>query len=629
MKGSTTPLQGVTDDEITVSMLSVDLGMLADQGLAPDIGNPAKVAQAVVDDINAKGGVDGRNLVLKSHVLDANSALINPQLGQADCIAATEQDQPAAVIVSAALPSSLVRCVSVTHPVLSMTMNQWDDTLYKDGEGRIFSCCSGTSIRMNRVYKAWPELMVDAGALKKGDRVGIISQQPGGVSTDNRDAIENALLPSLKKVGAKVVGAAELPCPESSQTCAQHQSAIQKLKDAKAEVVFLTASNLAAATTVQAAKDLDYHPTWVTIGDNTTNTVANFFEPVKGGVGRRLRRGDVVHRRQRRLGGLQPHRRQGRRDVPEGLRRLLLHRAHVPAGEGPRRGARDHRRVDDPGQADRGAREGRSGSDDGRTGGHVRPREARRLQQRVPRPLLGGLRYVEADRRHGEGDRGAMTAPAIEAQGIDVAYGRVQVLFDVDVVVQEGETLALLGTNGAGKSTLLRAITGLVPTTGGVLRIAGQDAASLSTEQRVRLGLAHLLGGAATFGPLTTEENLQAATCRYRPDDARRRVASAFDLFPELDVCGRPARTLSGGQEQMLALAMALVHEPAILLIDELSLGLAPIVVERVLDVVRTMQAGGTSLVVVEQSLDIACPSPTGPSSSNGDGCASTGPLPS
>jgi len=84
-------------------------------------------------------------------------------------------------------------------------------------------------------------------------------------------------------------------------------------------------------------------------------------------------------------------------------------------------------------------------------------------------------------------------------------------------------------------------------------------------------------------------------------------VASAFDLFPELDVVrGAPARTLSGGQEQMLALAMALVHEPPILLIDELSLGLAPIVVERVLDVVRTMQAGGTSLVVVEQSLDIA-----------------------
>ena len=91
--------------------------------------------------------------------------------------------------------------MSVTHPVLSMTMNQWDDTLYKDGEGRIFSCCSGISIRMNRVYKAWPELMVDAGALKKGDRVGIISQQPGGIATDNRDAIENALLPSLEKVG--------------------------------------------------------------------------------------------------------------------------------------------------------------------------------------------------------------------------------------------------------------------------------------------------------------------------------------------------------------------------------------------------------------------------------------------
>ena len=272
---------GVTDNSITFSMLVVDLGMLAKQGLAPDIGNPAKVAQAVVDDINAKGGVGGRKLVLKSHVLDADSAIVNPQLGQSDCIAATEQDKPLAVVVGAALPSIARPVRVVTHPVLSMTMNQWDDMLYKDGEGRIFSCCSGTSIRMNRVYKAWPEHHRRCdGALKKGDRVGIISQQPGGIATDNRDAIEHGLCRRSRRRGRRSSAAAELPCPEGSQTCCP--AAGGDPEDEGREGPGRVPDGRRAGgvqATVAAAKALDYHPTWVTVGDNTTNTVANFFDP--------------------------------------------------------------------------------------------------------------------------------------------------------------------------------------------------------------------------------------------------------------------------------------------------------------------------------------------------------------
>jgi ABC-type branched-subunit amino acid transport system substrate-binding protein len=118
-------------------------------------------------------------------------------------------------------------------------------------------------------------------ALRKGDHVGIISQQGGGAATDQRDALANGLKPALRKAGFRVAAEAELPCPETSQTCEQHTAAIQRMKDAGVNVVFLTASALAGQSTVKAAKDLDFHPRWVTIGDNVTDTEAHFYEPVK------------------------------------------------------------------------------------------------------------------------------------------------------------------------------------------------------------------------------------------------------------------------------------------------------------------------------------------------------------
>jgi hypothetical protein len=162
-----------------------------------------------------------------------------------------------------------------------MTMDQWDDTLYQQAQGRVFSCCSNISVGMNRLFAAWPDLLIKAKGLHKGDKVGIVSQQASGSATDQADAIKNGLIPALKKAGVKLVAQAELPCPESSQTCAQQPAAIQKMKDAGATAIFMTAQALAGEATVEAAKNLDYHPTWYSVGDNTTDTEAHFYDPVK------------------------------------------------------------------------------------------------------------------------------------------------------------------------------------------------------------------------------------------------------------------------------------------------------------------------------------------------------------
>jgi ABC-type branched-subunit amino acid transport system ATPase component len=192
-------------------------------------------------------------------------------------------------------------------------------------------------------------------------------------------------------------------------------------------------------------------------------------------------------------------------------------------------------------------------------------------------------------------------------RNLDFSYGKVQVLFDVNLEVHEGETLALLGTNGAGKSTLLRVISGLGVAERGVVRLRGRTVTYADPELRVRVGIVQLIGGGATFPPLTVDENLRTAAFLYDRDDQERRVEKVLEVFPMLrERLSTPARELSGGQQQMLALAMTLVHEPEVLIIDELSLGLAPIVVQQVLDVVRRLREQGMTMIIVEQSLNVA-----------------------
>jgi ABC-type branched-subunit amino acid transport system ATPase component len=199
--------------------------------------------------------------------------------------------------------------------------------------------------------------------------------------------------------------------------------------------------------------------------------------------------------------------------------------------------------------------------------------------------------------------------PALQLNNVDFSYGSVQVLFGVGFEVRRGEVLALLGTNGAGKSTALKVAAGLVTSDRGVVRLHGRTITYATPEQRSRLGIHLLPGGRGVFSEMTIIENLEMGGFAYRGDrtDLRRRMARVFELFPALaDAKHRRADTLSGGQQQMLALAIALLHEPEVLMIDELSLGLAPIVVQELIDVVSRLKAEGVTMIIVEQSLNVA-----------------------
>jgi ABC-type branched-subunit amino acid transport system ATPase component/predicted MFS family arabinose efflux permease len=235
--------------------------------------------------------------------------------------------------------------------------------------------------------------------------------------------------------------------------------------------------------------------------------------------------------------------------------------------------------------------------------------------------LMNGARFIRHDlslvveelleeqeeqrKRAADGAR----VPVLQMVNTDFSYGPVQVLFDVNFEVHKGECVALLGTNGAGKSTILRCISGLEVPERGVLRLNGRNITFVAPEQRVKHGIVQLPGGKGVFPSLTVMQNLKVAA-RLRGGTAGEidaRITDVLELFPEL--ADRPkqlAKSLSGGQQQMLALARVLMQDPEILLIDELSLGLAPVVVQRLLELVDRLRARGQTMVIVEQSLNVA-----------------------
>jgi len=192
---------------------------------------------------------------------------------------------------------------------------------------------------------------------------------------------------------------------------------------------------------------------------------------------------------------------------------------------------------------------------------------------------------------------------------LQVAYGPVQALKGVSLRVEEGEVVALLGANGAGKSSLLRAISGLVPVRAGDIALAGRSLARIAAPDRVRLGLSHCPEGRRAFPDLTVEENLDLGGYTVADSAARRANAEqAFHYFPILRERRRQkAGTLSGGEQQMLAVGRALMSSPKLLMLDEPSLGLAPMIVDQVFDIVRQInRERRTTILLVEQNANEA-----------------------
>lgn len=215
---------------------------------------------------------------------------------------------------------------------------------------------------------------------------------------------------------------------------------------------------------------------------------------------------------------------------------------------------------------------------------------------------------VEQEALQAGRDAGAHV-PLLSCRGVDFSYGQLQVLFGVDFTVDVGEMVALLGTNGAGKSTLLRVISGLGLPSAGRVHFGSHDITYLDPERRVHHGIVQIPGGKAVFGPMTVIDNLRVFghSLPRSSTELEAGIEATFEAFPRLaERRNQLASTLSGGEQQMLALGKALIVRPKLLLIDELSLGLAPIIVGQLLEMVRRINAEGTAVVLVEQSVNVA-----------------------
>jgi branched-chain amino acid transport system ATP-binding protein len=198
--------------------------------------------------------------------------------------------------------------------------------------------------------------------------------------------------------------------------------------------------------------------------------------------------------------------------------------------------------------------------------------------------------------------------PLLELEGVSAGYAPFRALFDVSFAVPQGSALALLGSNGSGKTTIARVCTGLVAPTGGRVRFAGRDVTGMAAWRLARLGIAHAPEGRSVFASLTVEENLSLSFRRsLGRAGVRPALDRAYDRFPQLGERRRQsAATLSGGEQRMLSLARVLADPPRLLVVDELSLGLAPAVVDSVFATLAEVRSRGTTLLVIEQHVDRA-----------------------
>jgi branched-chain amino acid transport system ATP-binding protein len=193
----------------------------------------------------------------------------------------------------------------------------------------------------------------------------------------------------------------------------------------------------------------------------------------------------------------------------------------------------------------------------------------------------------------------------LAAEGLELAYGEVPACRDITLRVGQGEIVALIGANGAGKSTTLRAIAGALLPRAGRIIFRGQDITRMPSHERARLGIALVPEGRRVFPYLTARENLELGAFKYRKERAKveRLIEKTFEMFPRLrERAGQNAGTLSGGEQQMLALGRAMMSEPHLICLDEPSLGLAPMVVQDIFRTITEINADGTSVLLVEQN---------------------------
>ena len=196
-----------------------------------------------------------------------------------------------------------------------------------------------------------------------------------------------------------------------------------------------------------------------------------------------------------------------------------------------------------------------------------------------------------------------MENAALVIQNLKVNYGAIQVVKGVDITVPEGGVVALLGANGAGKTSTLRTISGLVPAAGGSISFYGRDITGMDAEKIAALGIAHSPEGRQIFGDLTVEENLRIGAYTAKKSGVREGYARCFKYFPRLEERKKQiSYTLSGGELQMLAIARALMASPRLLLLDEPSLGLAPLVVRDIFGIIADIKKEGTTVLIVEQN---------------------------
>ena len=198
-------------------------------------------------------------------------------------------------------------------------------------------------------------------------------------------------------------------------------------------------------------------------------------------------------------------------------------------------------------------------------------------------------------------------APMLEVEKLQSRYGRIRALKDVSVTVRSGELVALVGANGAGKTTLMRAISGVQPVSGGRILFEGRDITRLSAAARVRLGIVQVPEGRRVFGAMTVEDNLRLGAISRSRAEEEEGLERAFEMFPRLkDRRRQLAGTLSGGEQQMLAIGRALMARPRLLLMDEPSMGLSPLLVDQTFEIIQRLAEEGMTIFLVEQNAYVA-----------------------